>query len=266
MTNRSAAPDYADVHNHLLPAVDDGAGTMEESLRHLRAMADAGVSRLAFSSHLHGWVIHEEGGLDRRIRELEDAYGRVCRACRGREGIPRLVFGQEVLVADVETADRLFADPRVGYRGTDYALIEFGFQLPDDPVAVIRTVRRHGRRPIIAHPERYNRDGTLASIDEIVAWKAEGVLLQANVGSLLGRHGAGLANHAWEMLGRGLFDIVGTDHHGDARPDTPDHVAAALRERGAGHLVRRLLSENPQRILGNRDTRRVEPWSPQAVA
>lgn len=266
MKNRSAAPEYVDIHNHLLPAVDDGAGSLAESLRHLRAMADAGVSRLAVSSHLHGWVVREDDGLDRRMRELEAAFRRVRRACHGREGFPRLVFGQEILVADVDTADAVFADPRVGYRGTDYALIEFGFQLPDDPVAIIRAVKRHGRRPIVAHPERYTRDDTLAAIDEIAGWAVEGALLQVNAGSLLGRHGEGMAEHAWELLGRGLCDIIGTDHHGDSRPDLPDQVDAKLHERGAGHLARRLLCENPHRILRNRDTRRVEPWSPQAVA
>ena len=263
---RPATSEYADIHNHLLPAVDDGARTMDESLRHLRAMRAAGVSRLAFSSHLHGWIVHQDGEMDRRMRELEAAYDRICRTCDGRGDVPDLVFGQEILVPDADIARRLFADSRVGYRGTDYALIEFGFQLPDDPLAVVHTVTESGRRPIVAHPERYNRDGGLARIDEVRSWKDAGALLQCNAGSLLGRHGEGLEAHAWEMMTRGLFDLIASDHHGDDRPDSPEKVADRLRERGAGHLVRPLLWENPQRILGNRGTRRIEPWSPQAVA
>ncbi|MFW6079026.1 MAG: CpsB/CapC family capsule biosynthesis tyrosine phosphatase [Gemmatimonadota bacterium] len=267
MMQRSSSPDYADIHNHLLPAVDDGAGSLDESLRHLHAMAACGVTRLAFSSHLHGWIAYEHGALARRLDDLEAAYDRVRAACAERDDVPAdLVFGQEILVSDPETARRLFDEPRVGFRGTDYALIEFGFHLPDDPLGVIRAVRASGRRPIIAHPERYNRDGTPADADEILAWRAEGALLQANAGSLLGRHGDGLAEHAWRLLARGAFDLIASDHHGDARPDSPDRVAARLADRGAQHLVEPLLCENPRRILGNRGTRRVEPWSPQAVA
>lgn len=262
----SAARDFADIHNHLVPAVDDGCRTMAESLRHLTALAKGGVTRLAVSPHLHGSVLAEPDGLDRRLDELEAGFRRLRDVCRTRPDLPSPLFGQEVLVSDAETAERVFADPRVGFEGTDYALIEFGFYIEGDPAEVVRAVRAAGRRPIIAHPERYNREGGPIGLDEFARWKAEGALLQVNAGSILERHGAGIAELTWAMLEAGLPDLFGTDHHGDSRPDAPLKVERALRGRGAGEQAAVLLSENPQRILDGRDTVAVAPWTPSAAA
>src|SRR5690606_34670957 len=95
---------FADLHNHLAPGVDDGAQTVAESLHHLTKLARDGVMRLAVSPHLNGALAHESGALRLRLDRLEAAYRELEAACRGRAGLPRLGFGQEILAADAETA------------------------------------------------------------------------------------------------------------------------------------------------------------------
>lgn len=260
------AAKLADLHNHLLPGVDDGARTLDESLRHLRAMAADGVTRLGVSPHLNGTLAHDGDAAATRLDELESAFHEVERACAGREDVPDLVFGQEIFVPDVATAIAIMAEPRAGIAGTDYALIEFGFYLDADAASIVRAVVDAGRRPIVAHPERYLRHDVQVEIGEIQSWKEAGGLLQVNAGSLLGRYGAEIAALAWRLLSEGLIDLVSTDHHGDSRIIMPAAAGRALADRGAAAQARLLLSENPQRVLDGRSTVPVEPCVSEIVA
>lgn len=259
--------DLADIHNHLVPAVDDGARSLDESLRHLGAMAAAGVTRLAVSPHLDARLVHEPGALHERLERLADAFHDLLRACAGRHDVPALVFGQEILVPDPDTARSAFAaDPRVGIAGTRYALIEFGFDLGEDPAGVVRATVAAGRRPIVAHPERYRRDGGGVAVEEVRRWKEAGALLQVNGGSILGDYGEGIRELAFRLLAEGLVDLIASDSHGDARPASPAAVGETLADRGFLDVARLLLSENPQRILADRDTVPVAAALPPAAA
>ena len=70
---KALPPAITDIHNHLLPAVDDGAQSLEESIRHLRILHGEGVQQLAVSPHLFGWLT-DEGGFLQRYQELERAF------------------------------------------------------------------------------------------------------------------------------------------------------------------------------------------------
>jgi len=260
------ASDLADLHNHLLPAVDDGARSIQESVSHLRALARDGVRRLAVSPHLDARLVHEPGALRERLERLQNAYHELVTACAGRTDVPRLQFGQEILVPDPATAEASFAAANLGIAGTRYALIEFGFDLGDDPPGVVRAVRAAGRLPIVAPPERYRRNGSPVDIAEIRAWKEAGALLQLNGGSVLGGYGEAIEELAWQLLREGLIDLISTDHHADARPVSPAQVGQRLVARGAAEQARLLLSENPLRILADQDTLTVPRWTVSAAA
>ena len=82
----------ADIHNHLVPGVDDGSRSVSESLTYLRQLHAEGVVELATSSHLSGWLVYEEGALEERLHRLEQGFAQLERACAGREDVPRLFF------------------------------------------------------------------------------------------------------------------------------------------------------------------------------
>jgi len=260
------ASELADLHNHLVPAVDDGARSIQESVNHLRALARDGVRRLAVSPHLDARLVHEPRGLTERLERLQAAFHELVTACAGRTDVPHLQFGQEILVPDPGTAEAAFAAADLGIGGTRYALIEFGFDLGDDPPGVVRAVRAAGRLPIVAHPERYRRDGSTVGIEEIRAWKDAGALLQLNGGSILGGYGETIEELAWRLLQEGIIDLISTDHHADARPVSPAQVGQRLVARGAEEQARLLLSENPLRILADRETLAVPRWTVSAAA
>ncbi len=257
-------PTFVEIHNHLLPGVDDGSRSLEESLRHLRSLFDDGVRRLAFSPHLFGWIAGEHGGVDGRISELRRAFEQVRRAVCDESGVPALTLGQEVLLRSAALARRVARAPDVGYAGTAYVLLEFGFDLPTDCVAIVREVLDAGRRPIVAHPERYRRDGERVDVDEVAAWKEAGALLQVNAGSLAGKYAPDIERLAWRLVHHGLADIVGSDNHADSRPQSPLEAHRLLHSAAGESLARLLLHENPGRVLDDLDPRPV-PAAPDAI-
>ncbi len=257
----------ADIHNHLVPAVDDGSRSLDESLAHLRALRAEGVVELATSSHLNGWLVYEgEGALAEKLARLRRGFELLRNACDGRDDVPHLRFSQEILTPTADVARRVFATPGVGLSETSYALCEFGFDPEGDLGEVIAAVLAAGKRIIVAHPERYREKGVAVPIEYIRAWKEAGARLQVNCGSLLGEYGPGHQELGWRMIEEGLADLVGTDHHGDYRPMSPRQVARALAGRGALEQAGLLLWENPRRILADEETAAVPPLSAEAAA
>jgi len=244
-----------DIHNHLAPGVDDGSQSPDESIRHLTAMAADGVARIAITPHLNGTLVHEPDGFALRMDALQHAYDELAKAARGREGLPPITYAQEIYLPDAGSAAAkvLWADRRVGYPGTRYCLIEFGFQLANDTAPIVSAVVGAGRRPIIAHPERYSRGKALVTLDEIESWRRAGAILQVNAGSLAGRFGEGIAKLGWRLVTRGMASLVATDHHADARGYSLIEAARALDARGASEQRQLLTHENPNRILDDRD-------------
>jgi protein-tyrosine phosphatase len=242
-----------DIHNHLIPGVDDGAQSMDEALRHLAALFAEGVTQLAVSPHLFGWLTDEPGALAKRLDRLEAAFAELQQACATRTDVPRLFFGQEILCPTPDIARRVFEEPRAGYRDTDYALVEFGFDLQGDVTDVVRAVLASGRRMIISHPERYRRSRMSVRIDELRQWHDLGALLQVNAGSLLGDYGQAIETLAWEVLAEGLAHVIATDHHADSRVVSPRVAFDLMSDRGGAESARVLMSENTARVLANRE-------------
>ncbi|HEX7050447.1 MAG TPA: CpsB/CapC family capsule biosynthesis tyrosine phosphatase [Longimicrobiales bacterium] len=257
------AVELADIHNHLVPGVDDGARTVDESLHHLVRLAAGGITRLAVSPHLDARLVHEPGAARERLERLAASFRELTRACEGRTDVPLLTFGQEVMAPDPDTARRICDVRGVGIAGTRYILVEFGFELGEDPLGVVRAMVAAGRRPIVAHPERYRRGDAPVALAEIRRWKAAGALLQVNGGSVQGSYTTDAEILAWRLLAEGLADLFSTDHHADARPVSPPEIGHLLARHGAGAQARRLLSENPQRILAGRETLPVAPHRPR---
>ncbi|MGQ0814720.1 MAG: CpsB/CapC family capsule biosynthesis tyrosine phosphatase [Gemmatimonadota bacterium] len=242
-----------DLHNHLLPGVDDGAQSFDEALRHLCALFDDGVTRLAVSPHLFGWLTQEANGLDARLDRLEQVFAELQKLVAGRPHVPQLFFSQEILCPSPEIARAVFSTDRPGVRGTRYALVEFGFDLRVDCTEIVRAVIAAGRCMIVSHPERYRRGGTPVTIEEIISWKDAGAALQVNGGSLIGDYGPAIERTAWRLLHAGLADIISTDHHADHRPVSPKRVANAIVARGGRDQAELLMAENTGRVLADVD-------------
>jgi protein-tyrosine phosphatase len=254
---------YADVHNHLLPGVDDGSRSMAETLRHLERFAAAGVAELVMTPHVAQPAAWDPGGLARRMDELARAFDRVLASCSGRGDLPTLHLGQELFAPDETHLATLLRHPQVGLGDTGFLLVEFGFAPLERPEAVIDLARTHGKRVVIAHPERYHYASAEAGVAAARRWAELGAVLQVNLGSLSGHYEhwtEGSSTLGWRLLEEGLVHILASDDHGDGRPqvDRPGALRM-LEERGAAEQALQLLSTNPFRLLRNEDPLPVAP-------
>lgn len=229
-----------DLHNHVLPGVDDGASDLAQALDALAHMRDTGVEALVVTPHIRVSQFHDVG----YRASVDAAWQELRAAAEVRFPSLRLERGFEVML-DAPSAD--FSDPTVRLAGTRYTLVEFPFMaVPPGAVEALFALRMNGVVPILAHPERYgNLDPDLAGAME---WHRVGAVLQVNAGSLLGKYGPQAERDAWRLLRSGAVELMGSDYHARGRCHTAR--AREVVSRAMGDEIADLLTRvNPGRVL-----------------
>lgn len=242
-----------DFHNHLIPGVDDGSSSAEESRAALSAYAAQGVGTIVATPHLQASLTRNPAALAARIAEVDAAWETLRGIGAETEGL-RLERGFEVML---DTPQPDFSEPTVRLAGTRFVLVEFPFMsIPPNAVNALFEVKMAGWTPVIAHPERYgNIDADGAAAAE---WKRVGAHLQVNAGSLLGKYGPEAHARAWGLVKRGLADYVCSDYHARGTLHLAYARDALARAGGEGQAAR-LTEENAARLLAGEPPLPVDP-------
>lgn len=235
---------YIDVHNHLLPGVDDGAKSWEESLACLRVAVRERVSRILVTPHI--WP----GTYDNSPQELEERFAE-WRSKASLLGLD-LHLGSEVYyfpdLVDAQRAGRYVTMAR----GGKYLLVELPLTL--FPPGIARSffeLRLAGVEPILAHPERYPYAVKDPSRLEELA--KSNVHFQITTFSVVGFFGSGVQKASFFMLERGWVSLMATDAHGlSGRPPMFREAVRTVANRYGKEAARRLCIENPRRVIEGR--------------
>lgn len=258
-----------DFHNHLMPAVDDGACDLDDSRGGLAMLRTQGVREIITTPHIRG-------SLTDRPRELESFLGVLDAAWDSLRALAEVEFPDLRLERGVELMLDIprpnLDDPRLRLAGSSFALVEFPFMaVPPHSTLAIRNLTEKGWVPVIAHPERYaNMPDNYDLVDD---WRDAGAFIQVNSGSLLGYYGAGPRRLAWALLERGSADFLSSDYHSRGKCAVAQ-CAEALTNAGGVAQLRALTVTNPHRMLagetpipvppldGGRPSlwRRILPW------
>ena len=228
-----------DLHSHILPGVDDGPATIEESLEIARRAAADGVRVIAATPHVRDDYPTQPGTMERLVAELRTAIQ--------AEGIPVDVRpGGEIAI---DWLDRLSEDDlvRFGLGGSPhYVLLEFPYA--GWPLSLHEWVFQLVTQeitPVIAHPER-NAD-VQAEPEELRPLVDAGALVQITAASLDGRIGRSARAAASALIDKGLAHLLASDAH------TPDVREAgllpAVEAVGDENLARWLTLEMPMAIV-----------------
>lgn len=246
-------PPFVDLHNHLVPGVDDGAATVAEALEALRTLYAEGVRTLVATPHLLLPHLGTDGAIGRELDTQLRAFDGLADAVARESGLPAVGLGQEIWAPDAGAIRRVVARTDVGLGGSSALLVEFGFDLRGTHAEVVHAALSAGRRIVIAHPERYHYPEGLDPLDVMRRWREMGALLQVNSGSFRGHYRVQRPDSealAWAMVADGLVDIVATDHHGPRRAGvSPLEAFAALAARGERALAERAMVERPGAVL-----------------
>lgn len=239
-----------DIHNHLVPGVDDGARHVVGVLNSVERMTQVGVRRIVATPHLQGSLTLTPDRLQERLEEVTQAWNEAQAAIASHFPEVEYQRGHEVLI-DVPEPD--LSDVRLRMAGTSFVLIEWPrLHVPPGTTRVLRWIREQGYRPIIAHPERYTNMINAPALP--AAWREAGAFLQVNYGSLVGRYGAEARTVAFRILEDGVADYLASDFHGQSALKIYKAEAwAVLRERGAHAALDLLCRINPSRMLEDLD-------------
>jgi protein-tyrosine phosphatase len=224
-----------DLHSHLLPAVDDGARSVEQAVAVLGTMAERGVTGICLTPHLT--ATDAEAGVP---PAHDEAFAQLRAAA---PPAPRLYRGAEVML-DRPLGRAAASDPAVRLGGSRYMLVEFPRMVAAATVShALAHVSGLGIVPVLAHPERYSS----CTVEAVKRWRALGGVMQVDATTLLSPRRRG--ERARRLLEAGLADILAADNHGDKRVLETGH--AMLCEHGAAEQAELLTVRNPGAILAD---------------
>lgn len=195
-----------DIHSHILFDIDDGAETLEDSVKLCRDAADNGVKLITATPHFFDYS-HIRSFVSERNHKIS-----VLREILDEEDIPiSVAAGSELFLNDkVFSAGDLDA---LTINGSRYMLCEFPlgpFDIDRAPLWIDELISR-GYTPIVAHPERYIEfHRNLYIIDELLDRE---VVFQVNIDSLTGKNGEEPQKMAVDMVMRKIALLIGSDAH-----------------------------------------------------
>jgi len=239
-------PAILDFHNHLIPAVDDGAASLEESLGGIATMAAQGIDQIITTPHLRASLLGQRAKFDSYLADVQTSWAILAEAATRDFPQIKLWRGFEILL-DVPDVD--LSDPILRLAGSTFALVEFPFlSVPPNSARALDAVTKQGYFPIVAHPERYS--DVQRAHDLVHEWVGAGASLQVNAGSLLGRYGPAAENAGWSLLELGVASYVCSDYHSAGACHT-SQAFDAVRGRSDDATAELLFSVNPGRIPGS---------------
>src|SRR3712207_4557678 len=224
-----------DLHCHLLPDVDDGPDTMEQTVAYARTAFLAGTTTIVATPHVE---LVDVMSLPERVHEV--------RAALAEQGIGlKVEVGGELKPGSIgRLSDEELDVIAHGPDGARWLLYEVPFRgVEDEFLEGARELRARGYGVLLAHPERsrgFLAEG-LARLDPLVR---SGAVFEVNVGPLSGREGPERFTAARHLQGQGSIGVVATDAHPPRRP----WLLADLRGVLEGSHER-LASSEPARLL-----------------
>jgi protein-tyrosine phosphatase len=232
---------YADIHFHILPGVDDGPSSMEESVALAAAAVADGTRTVVATPHVRSGFITDVSDLPDRVRELSErlageGIGLVVR--RGAE----LGHGMVGRLSQAELDSIAHGPP-----GGRWLLVETPFVALDEEFSqATDELRDRGFAVVIAHPERAR-----SSSARVLDYEIErGSVLQVNAWSLVGRHGPEAYEKAHGMLRAGKVGLIASDAHGGVRQPALTIGVAACGQAGlTAYDAQRLAASVPHRLL-----------------
>ena len=237
--NKGDSDVMIDFHTHLLPNMDDGAHSLEETKTMLQEAEKAGFTKIILTSHYlepyYQAKEDEREGLRKQMQEQTKL---------------SLYLASEIYLSE-NMVEKIQQKEASTIAGTNYLLFELPFHTkPMNLEHCIYTMREKGYRPILAHPERYEFIQKEPELVEALLQK--GVLMQGNFGSYIGQYGKKAQNLICKLLFANQIQFLGTDSH---RPQeiyqqTPQIIAQLEKNLGK-EKVEELTQTNPQKVLEN---------------
>lgn len=226
-----------DLHNHLLPGIDDGAPDLETALALARIAVDDGITHMVCTPHIHpgryentpATILAAQQKLVAALKEAGIAL-QIATAAEVR-------FGAELMQGIAEQTMPFLGE----WQGRKVLLLEFPHsEVPFGAERMTAWLLQRNIQPMIAHPER--NKGIMREPSRLKPFIEQGCLLQVTAGAVVGSFGPAAQALAHDLLKEGLVSILASDAHNiDYRPPilsaAMDQAARLIGEVRAESLV-----------------------------
>ena len=193
-----------DMHSHLIPGIDDGAATIDDSIALARRMYDLGYKKMITTPHIqHEFFKNTPQNIQQGIQEV--------RAALKQENIPLLVEAAAEYLIDDGFED-IHAKGELMTFGEKYVLVELSYYNPHPNLkGIIFNLQVEGYRIILAHPERYAF--WFDDFKQYEDLKNRDVYFQINLVSLSGYYPDPIKKISEKLIERGMIEFAGSDMH-----------------------------------------------------
>lgn len=241
-----------DFHTHILPNVDDGSKSVEETFELLKEAKEAGFDSIISTSHYmeeyyevnsaerEVWIKAITENLDKKNIDL------------------KLYLGNEIYITE-NIINLLETGKATSINNTNYVLFEFPLNVkPMNMYDIIYDMIEYKLIPILAHPERYSF--VQKEPELIYDLIQKGVLMQSNYGSIIGQYGEKAQIIARKLLENNMVHFLGTDVHkkNSIYPRIPEALSE-LRMIVGEKKLEELTTINPSLVLENKKIDIDEP-------
>ena len=241
-----------DFHTHILPNIDDGSKSVEETFNLIKEAESVGFDSIISTSH------YIENYYEIPVEERQEWINALSGALEKEKINVDLYLGNEVYFS--ENIIKLLNENKIAkINNSKYMLFEFAMNIkPINIYDVIYELIQNKITPILAHPERYRfvqQDPTL--IYELLD---TGVLMQTNYASIIGWYGEKAEILAKKFLESNMISFLGTDVHkqNTIYPKIPE-ILKKLEEIIGKEKLYELTTLNPKKVLQNEEVENPEP-------
>ena len=242
-----------DFHSHILPNIDDGSRSIEETFNLIKEAEKAGFESVISTSH------YMENYYETDVPEREVWVKAILENLKTKNINTNLYLGNEIYFTDniIELLEKRKAST---INDTSYVLFELPLNAePMNLYDVIYDMLQYKLVPILAHPERYS---FVQKEPELVYDLIEkGVLMQANYGSIIGQYGEKAKMIVRRLLENNMIHFLGSDVHRQNTiypkiPQILEEIADIIGE----EKLEEITTKNPKLVLNNKKIEIDEPF------
>lgn len=196
---------FTDIHNHILPGIDDGAKSVEDSIELIKGFSDFGVDSFIMTPHImHNYYDNTPSTIQDAQRLLQDEL------VKRKINITHIASAAEHMIDS--NFESILAQKYTMPLGKEHLLVEMSYlQPPINFDEAIIAITQNRLFPVLAHPERYNF--LLNRTHRYAELKEQGILFQLNMLSLSEYYGKEVGKIALKLLEEGMIDFIGSDVH-----------------------------------------------------
>tara|TARA_R100000935_G_C2815670_1_gene157188 strand:- start:120 stop:869 length:750 start_codon:yes stop_codon:yes gene_type:complete len=207
-----------DIHNHILPGIDDGAASIEDSIQLLLRFSQLGVKSFICTPHImNDYYTNTPASIQNALAKVKEAIltNHALKDIRIKaaaeymmdQSFLELLEGEELLPLKEK-----------------FVLLEMSyFQAPINLKEILFKVQTYGYKPVLAHPERYAfyHSKDLKKYEEL---RNRGCLMQMNALSLSPHYGTNMQQIGFRLLEAGMIDFIGSDTHREQHIDKLENI------------------------------------------